>query len=81
MYRFRDRYDPKKHNKSNFLLTKTTFNLGGLRKVCIQVDKNAVERILKTVASSVRKWDFKIFSLCDWLRTTKSADFAKKKAH
>ena len=47
----------------------------GLKYVCIQVDKNAVERILKNIGSSSRKWDFSIFSLCDSRKTTKSADF------
>ena len=65
----------KKTQKSKFLLTKSTFRLVGLKSVCIQVEKNAVERILKNIASSSRKLDFSIFSLCDSRKTTKSADF------
>ena len=65
----------KKTQKSKFLLTKSTLRLMGLKYVCIQVDKNAVGRILKNIASSSRKWDFSIFSLCDSRKTTKSADF------
>ena len=52
---------PKKTQKSKFLLTKSTFRLVSLKSVCIQVEKNAVERILKNIASSSRKWDFSIF--------------------
>ena len=65
----------KKTQKSKFLLTKSTLRLVSLKSVCIQVEKNAVERILKNIASSSRKLDFSIFSLCDSRKTTKSADF------
>ena len=34
-----------------------------------------MERILKNIDASGRKWDFSIFSLCDSRKTTKSADF------
>ena len=75
LYRFLGPVGPKKTQKSKFLLTKSTFRLVGLKSVCIQVEKNAVERVLKNIASSSRKWDFSIFSLCDSRKTTKSADF------
>ena len=44
----------KKTQNSKFLLTKTTFRPAGLKLVCIQVDKNGVERILKNIDSSGR---------------------------
>ena len=45
---------PKKTQKSKFLLTKSTLRLVGLKSVCIQVEKNAVERILKNIGPSSR---------------------------